>query len=129
MKDALLLFRKMVADGLVDPQSWEMQNGDDARNKFVAGETCALIFNGGGHIGRIQNDMDLAGQGAQEWLLPAPVLEPGSTTRGYTTEPRFWSGTFITQLPGNNPMRSSPGPQLPLEPRGSRADELRHSRP
>lgn len=102
MKDALLLFRNMVAEGLVDPQSWETQDGEETRTKFAAGENCALIFNGGGHVGRIQNDMDLATNGGQEWLLPAPALEAGST-RGYMSEPRFWSGTFITQLKGNNP--------------------------
>ena len=101
MADALLLFRAMVADGLVDPQSWEFKNGDDARNKYVAGETCALIFNGGGHIGRIQNDMDAAKKGAENWVLPA--LSAGKGARGYTTEPRFWSGTFLAKLPGNNP--------------------------
>lgn len=99
IKDALLLFRKMVGQGLVDPVVWESLPGD-ARDTYVAGQGAALIFNGGGHIGRLQNDMDLAGKGHKEWLLPA--LDAGAGSRGYTSEPQFWAGTFISALQGNN---------------------------
>lgn len=101
MKDAVLLFRQLVTEGLVDPSSWTMV--DEARDTFVAGEPASLIFNGGGHIGRIQNDMDLAGNGAREWMLPAPAIEEGSDVRGYTSEPMFWSVSFLGNMPNNNP--------------------------
>lgn len=99
MKDALLLFRGMVAEGLVDPASWEASEAP--RDQYVAGQGASLIFNGGGHIGRIQNDMDLAGQGAKNWLLPAP--DAGAGARGYMTEPMFWGATFVGNMQGNQP--------------------------
>jgi putative aldouronate transport system substrate-binding protein len=100
MEDALLLFRKMVTDGLVDPASWE-SNGDQARAQFVTGNACSLIFNGGGHIGRIQNDLTLANPQFKEWLLPA--LDAGTGSRGYTTEPMFWGVSMLGNMEGNNP--------------------------
>lgn len=100
IKDALLLFRQMVAEGLVDPTSWEDREGS-ARDMFVAGQAASLIFNGGGHTGRIQNDMTLAGQGAQELLLPA--LDAGQGARGYTSEPMFWGLSFLGGMENNNP--------------------------
>jgi putative aldouronate transport system substrate-binding protein len=98
-KNGLLLFRKMVAEGLVDPASWET-NFDNVRDRYVAGQPASMIWNGGGHTGRIQNDMDLAKKGAKEWLLPAP--DAGAGSRGYTTEPQFGGVTFITKMNGNN---------------------------
>jgi putative aldouronate transport system substrate-binding protein len=101
MRDALLLFRKMVSEDLVDPSSWELQP-NDARDRYVAGTGCSLIFNGGGHIGRIQNDMDLSKRGYQEYLLPA--LDAGAGSRGYLAEPQFYGGTFVANLKGNDPV-------------------------
>jgi putative aldouronate transport system substrate-binding protein len=98
-KNGLLLFRKMVADGLVDPSSWELS--DTPRDKYVAGQGASMIWNGGGHTGRIQNDMTLAGKGAKEWALPA--LDAGAGSRGYAGAPSFYCGTFIGNMKGNKP--------------------------
>lgn len=102
--DALVLFRQMVADGLVDPISWE-SDGEQARTQYVSGQACSLIFNGGGHIGRIQNDLSLVNPEAREYLLPAP--DAGMGSRGYTTEPQFWGLSFITQMEGSNPVAAA----------------------
>jgi putative aldouronate transport system substrate-binding protein len=104
MKDALLLFRQMVAAGLVDPAAWE-SNGDQARAQYVTGKACSFIFNGGGHIGRIQNDLTLANPEYREWLLPA--LDAGAGSRGYTTEPMFWGVSMIGNMAGNNPVAAA----------------------
>lgn len=104
MRDALLLFRRMVAEDLVDPSSWELAPSD-ARDRYVAGTGCALIFNGGGHIGRIQNDMDLSQRGYQEHLLPA--LDAGTGARGYLAEPQFYGATFVANLDGNDPVAAA----------------------
>lgn len=103
MKDALLLFRQMVTSGLVDEESWSLDG--DARDRYVAGQGASLLFNGGGHIGRIQNDMDLAGHGGQEYLLPAPTVD--GETRGYTEEPMFWGRSFIGGMENNNPVAAA----------------------
>jgi putative aldouronate transport system substrate-binding protein len=100
MKDALLLFRQMVAADLVDPISWE-STGDQARTQYVTGKACSYIFNGGGHIGRIQNDLTLANPEYKEWLLPA--LDAGQGARGYTTEPMFWGASMLGNMQNNNP--------------------------
>ena len=104
VKEALLLFRKLVIEGLVDPTSWEDKEGK-ARDMYVAGQSASLIFNGGGHTGRIQNDMDLAGKGAKEYLLPA--LEAGKGYRGYTSEPMFWGLSFLGGMKNNNPVAAA----------------------
>ena len=104
IKEALLLFRKMVAEELVDSVSWEDKEGN-ARDMFVSGQAGSLIFNGGGHIGRIALDMELAGAGAQEWLLPA--LDAGKGSRGYTTEPMFWGLSFLGGMKNNNPVAAA----------------------
>jgi putative aldouronate transport system substrate-binding protein len=104
IKEALLLFRQMVAEDLVDPLSWE-GTGDQARAQYVTGAACSFIFNGGGHIGRLQNDLTLVNPDAQEWLLPAP--SNGGDTRGYTTEPQFWGATFIGGMENNNPVAAA----------------------
>lgn len=103
MKQALLLFRKMVAGGLVDQASWSDIN--TARDKYVAGEGAALFFNGGGHVGRIQNDMTLNGKGYKDYMLPA--LSNGTGHRGYTSIPNFFGETFIGGLSGNNPVAAA----------------------
>jgi putative aldouronate transport system substrate-binding protein len=102
IQNALLLFRQMVAEGLVDPASWE---GSVGRDEYVAGQGCSLIFNGGGHTGRIQNDMDVAGYGGQEWMLPAP--DAGLGFRGYTSEAMFWGASFLGGMENNNPVAAA----------------------
>ncbi|BDP43646.1 putative ABC transporter peptide-binding protein YtcQ (plasmid) [Deinococcus aetherius] len=104
MKSALLLFRRMVATGTVDPGVWEA-NQDTTRAKFVSGGACSLIFNGGGHVGRIQNDLDLAKKGYRALVLPA-LSAPGGR-RGYNAAPAFWGQTVITNLRGNHPVAAA----------------------
>lgn len=104
MKEALLLFRQLVERGLVDPAAWE-NDQDAARSRYVSGEACSLIFNGGGHIGRIQNDMDLLERGYQEYLLPAPSA--GGEARGYPLGPSFYGLTVLSNLRGNNPVAAA----------------------
>lgn len=104
MKDALLLFREMVARGLTDPAAWE-NDQDATRTRYVSGGACSLIFNGGGHIGRIQNDFDLADKGYQNFLLPAPSA--GGDARGYTLGPSFYGLTVLPNLRGNNPVAAA----------------------
>ena len=104
MRDALLLFRRMVAEELVDPSSWELAP-NDARDRYVAGTGCSLIYNGGGHIGRIQNDMDLSQRGYLEYLLPA--LDAGAGSRGYLAEPQFYGATFVANLDGNDALAAA----------------------
>lgn len=104
IKDALTLFQSMVSRGVVDPLSWEATT-DQARTQYVTGQACSFIFNGGGHIGRIQNDLTLSNPDAKELLLPA--LDNGTGNRGYTTEPQFYGLTFVTQLDGNNPVAAA----------------------
>ncbi len=101
MKDALLLFRQMVAEGLVDVSSFEISSSDQSRDRYVSGAVASYIFNGGGHVGRIQNDMTLANPAFEEYLLPAP--DAGTGSRGYMSEPMFWGGTFLGSLGDNNP--------------------------
>ncbi len=105
MLDALLLFRRMIAEDLVDASSFEITSADQSRDRYVSGSTASYIFNGGGHIGRIQNDMTLANPDFQEYLLPA--LDAGAGARGYMLEPMFWGGTFLGGLGGNNPVAAA----------------------
>lgn len=104
MKNALLLFRQMVATGTVDPGVWEA-NQDTTRAKYVSGGACSFIFNGGGHVGRIQNDFDLTKKGAQNYVLAAP--SGGKSARGYGTAPAFYGITVVTKLRGNNPVAAA----------------------
>jgi putative aldouronate transport system substrate-binding protein len=102
MKDALRLFRQLVSEGLVDPESWALV--DEARDRYVAGQGASLIFNGGGHIARINSDLQLAGTGTSV-LLPAP--DAGAGSRGYTAEPMFWGRTYLGNMDNNNPVAAA----------------------
>jgi putative aldouronate transport system substrate-binding protein len=95
----------MVAAGLVDPASWTV-TGDEARTAYVSGQDCSYIFNGGGHNGRIQNDMNLVKKGYQEWMLPA-LLNPATGKRGYTSEEMFWGVATLGSLKNNNPVAAA----------------------
>jgi putative aldouronate transport system substrate-binding protein len=96
---ALQTMRAMFERGLVNPGVMEL-TADAARAEFVSGKAAALIFNGGGHIGRIQNDMSLVDPAFKEWVLPAPAGADGST-RGYTNEPQFWGFSTLGGLESN----------------------------
>ncbi|MBE3142939.1 MAG: extracellular solute-binding protein [Planctomycetes bacterium] len=104
VKQAVLLFRKMVAEKLVDPAVWEL-DGDPARAAYVSGKDCSFIFNGGGHIGRIQSDMDLIKKGYIEYLVPA--LKADSEMRGYTSELMWWGVSMIGANKWNNPVAAA----------------------
>jgi putative aldouronate transport system substrate-binding protein len=104
VKNGIVLFRDMVGRGLVDPGVWEM-DGDAARAAYVSGSACSLIFNGGGHIGRIQNDMSLVDPNYQEWMLPAP--DAGGGSRGYTSELMFWGTSQLGGMENNNPVAAA----------------------
>lgn len=114
MKEALVLFRQMVAEGLVDPASWE--SGANQRDLYVAGRGCALIFNGGGHTGRIQNDMALKDPAFKNWLLPAPSA--GGSNRGYTAEEMFWGVSSIGGMKNNNPVAAARVINFLISPEG-----------
>jgi len=100
MKSAVMLFRQMVADKLVDPGVWAM-DGDQARAAYVSGKACSFVFNGGGHNGRIQSDMDLVKKGYVDYLLPAP--KGSSDKRGYTSEMMWWGVSMIGANKWNHP--------------------------
>lgn len=104
VKQGLLLFHEMVDRGLVDPGAWEM-TGDEDRAAYVSGDACSIIMNGGGHTGRIQNDMALVDESFQEWMLPAPDVGAGS--RGYTSEEMFWGTSQLGGLDSNNPVAAA----------------------
>ncbi len=125
VKDGLLLFREMMQRGLVDPGVWEMADAtNDACTVFVSGEACSLIFNGGGHIGRIQNDMALVDESMQEWLLPA--LDAGAGFRGYTAEPMFWGTSQLGGMKNNNPVAAGADLELSHQRRRLPVDRRRH---
>jgi len=102
--EALTYFRKLFAEGLIDPGVWEY-TGEDARTVYVSGKAGSFIFNGGGHIGRIQNDMSLINPKFKEWLLPA--LDFGRGKRGYTQEDQYWGATVIGGGRHNNPVAAA----------------------
>lgn len=104
VSDALVLWRNLIADGLVSPEVWTSEN-DTARAEYVSGKAASLIFNGGGHIGRMQNDMALIDPSYQEMLLPA--LDFGTGTRGYTNEPMYSGYTMIGGAEHNNPVAAA----------------------
>jgi putative aldouronate transport system substrate-binding protein len=106
VKDALLLFRTMVADGLVDPIFWEKgPNDDDVTGRYASGADCSIIMNGGGNISWLQKSSNLAGKGVRNLLLPA--LRANSDLRGYTAQPMWESVALIGNLKGNNPVAAA----------------------
>jgi len=117
VKEALLLFRKMVADGLVAPESWEPSD-DGGRTAYVSGEAASLIYNGGGHNGRIQTDMLLVNEDFKEWLLPAPGA--GASTRGYTSEEMFWGASFLGGMKNNKPVAAARVMNFLISPEGAK---------
>jgi len=104
VKDGLLLFREMLNRGLADPGIWETTD-DMTRSAYVAGDACSAIFWGGGHIGRIQNDMALVNESFKEWMLPAP--DAGAGSQGYTSEEMFWGTSQLGGMEGNNPVAAA----------------------
>lgn len=98
--EGLQLFREMNARGLINPSAWEADD-DINRSAFVSGEACSTIFWGGGHIGRIQNDMSLVNEEFQCYLLPA--LDAGTGNRGYTSEGMYSGYGSIGGMEHNNP--------------------------
>jgi putative aldouronate transport system substrate-binding protein len=104
MQKAVLLFRQMVSQRLVDPAVWSMDT-DPARAAYVSGKDCALVFNGGGHNGRIQSDMDLVKKGYVDYLLPAPKAD--SDKRGYTSEMMWWGVSMIGGNKWNHPVAAA----------------------
>lgn len=103
VKDALLLFRSMVAQGLVDPVSWENQG--EITERFGAGSNCSIIQNGGGNISFLQKTANTAGKGVKSYLLPAP--RANSDMRGYTSQPMWESVSLIGNLKENNPVAAA----------------------
>jgi len=114
LKEALVLFRQMVAQGLIDPVSWE--GGGTKRDLYASGEGCSLIFNGGGHVGRIQNDLALKDKSYKEWLLPAPTA--GNSSRGYTAEEMFWGVSCLGGMKNNNPVAAARVINFLISPEG-----------
>lgn len=114
-KQGLLLFRKIVADKLIDPGSWEMGD-DENRSAYVSGNECSMIFWGGGHIGRIQNDMALVNPAFKEWMLPAP--DAGAGSRGYTSEEMFWGTGQLGGMKNNNPVAAARVVNYLISPEG-----------
>jgi putative aldouronate transport system substrate-binding protein len=112
-KDALMLFRQMLP--YADPASWSA-SGNDARAIYVAGQACSYIFNGGGHIGRIQNDMALVNPDFKELLLPA--LDAGTGKRGYTAEPMFWGVVSLGASNQENPVAAARVVNYLISPEG-----------
>ena len=119
MKDALLLFRQMLP--YVDQASWSA-SGDDARAIYVSGKACAYIFNGGGHIGRMQNDMTLVNPDFKELLLPA--LDAGTGKRGYTAEPMFWGVVSLGASKKDNPVAAARIVDYLISPEGYKLTSL-----
>lgn len=100
--DAIVTLRELFTEGLMDPGVWEQKK---ARDLYVAGKAASYIFNGGGHIGRIQNDMALVNPAYKEVMLPA--LDFGTGKRGYSQEPMFWGGTVLGAQAKNNPVAAA----------------------
>ncbi|MDX2138863.1 MAG: extracellular solute-binding protein [Chloroflexota bacterium] len=101
MRDGLLILRQMIADGLVDPVTWELTNGNEAKERFIAGSNCAMLFNGGPIDLEIQAALETNVPDAVQLTLPA--LTTGDGVRGYTMEPQWATATFIAGLPNNHP--------------------------
>jgi len=117
--DAIIAYRGLIAEGLVDPNSFTYAVGSDAmRNAYVSGQVGSFIFNGGGHIGRIQNDMALVNPAFKEWLLPA--LDCGGGGRGYTEEPMYWGAAVIGGTKTNNPVAAARVINYLISPEGEK---------
>jgi putative aldouronate transport system substrate-binding protein len=101
MGEALLILRQWVADGLVDSVTWELTGVNEAKERFIAGSNCAMLFNGGPVDLEVQAALEANIEGAVNLTLPA--LTTGDGVRGYTPEPMWATATFITGLPDNNP--------------------------
>jgi putative aldouronate transport system substrate-binding protein len=102
--EAIIAYRKLFAEGLVDPNSFTY-TGDSMRTAYVSGQVGSLISNGGGHIGRYQNDMALVNPAFKEWMLPA--IDCGGGGRGYTDEPMYWGTAVIGGTKSNNPVAAA----------------------
>lgn len=102
VENAIVTVRQLFTQNLVDPGIWAQKKG---RDMYVAGKAASYIFNGGGHIGRMQNDMTLANASFKEMMLPA--LDFGTGTRGYTQEPMFWAGTMVGAQAGDHPVAAA----------------------
>lgn len=98
---AIATLRDLIEKGLVDSGVWSC-DADTARTNYVSGLAASFVFNGGGHIGRLQNDMTLVSDTATEALLPA--LDFGNGVRGYTQEDMFWGGTLIGNTDNCDPV-------------------------
>ena len=123
VKDALLLFRKMVADGLVDPAFWEKgPSDDDVTTRYAAGSDCSVLFNGGGNISFLQTSSNVAGKGVQNVLLPA--LKANSDLRGYTAQPMWEWVTLLGNLKGNNPVAAARVLNFIASPEGGKLMQL-----
>jgi putative aldouronate transport system substrate-binding protein len=102
--DAIIAYRKLIAEGLVDPNSFTY-TGDSMRTAYVSGQVGSYISNGGGHIGRYQNDMALVNPAFIQWMLPA--IDCGGGGRGYTEEPMYWGVNVIGGTKSNNPVAAA----------------------
>lgn len=92
--------RQLQNEGLLDPGIWSCDS-DTARTNYVSGKAASWIGNGGGHIGRIQNDMALIDENFVEILLPA--LDFGGS-RGYTQEDMFWGASLLGNTESCDPV-------------------------
>lgn len=113
--DAINMIRELIAEGLVDPGVWSC-DADTARTNYVSGAAASYIFNGGGHIGRIQNDMLLVDESFKEVLLPA--LDFGNGVRGYTQEDMFWGGTLLGNTANCDPVEAAKVINFLISPEG-----------
>ena len=97
--EAVVAFRNLFAEGLVDPNCMSYSE-EMVKSAYVSGTCGSMIYNGGGHIGRTQNDMALVNDKFQEYLCPA--LNCGGGTRGYTQEPMWGCVNVIGGCDYNN---------------------------
>ncbi|AEF80824.1 extracellular solute-binding protein [Leadbettera azotonutricia] len=102
--DAIVAFRRLFAEGLVDPNVMTY-NEEMLKNSYISGRNGSMIYNGGGHIGRTQNDFALVNPGYKEYVTQA--LDCGGGSRGYTQEPMFGQLNAIGGTPYNNPVAAA----------------------
>lgn len=113
--DAINMLRELIAEGLVDPGVWSCDS-DTARTNYVSGNAASFIFNGGGHIGRIQNDMMLIDESFKEELLPA--LDFGNGVRGYSQEDMYSGGTMLGNTSNCDPVEAAKVVNFLISPEG-----------